>query len=116
MRNLIVAAALLAAALPAAANAATFRVPAYGDTVIDVNVCSPRVALSAVGDGDTDLDYVLEDPDGNVVETETSDADQMYLTFRTRIFRSDNMCRTFKLHVRNYGDVYNELSVHVHDA
>jgi hypothetical protein len=111
-------AALLVATFPTVAHAdvTTWHAAAYGEHVLDLKVCSPRASLTVIGDGDTDLDFLVTDPGGNVIASESSSQDRLNVTFRTGIYPSENICRTFKLHITNYGHVYNEFAVYIHDA
>lgn len=113
------AAAFLAATMFAGASdpahAEAFRINAGQTRMIDINACSYRIALSAVGDRDTDLDFWLYTPGGRLVHEDLDGTDMTFHTFDTGVEDGDG-CRTYRLRVQNLGQVYNLLEVTVEDV
>ena len=62
-----------------------------------------RVAIS--GDGDTDLDLIVVDERGNVVDSDVSPRDDAYVEWRTPV------TRRHRIVVRNLGRVYNDFLI-----
>ena len=73
-----------------------------GDLVLLVGDNGSEVAVE--GDGDTDLDFVIYDIDGNVVHNDADVTDVTYTTLDAGVYR---------LHIVNNGDVSNDLAVAV---
>ncbi len=103
------------------AASATVSAPAFADSYVaeadsweevDINVCSPRLYFRATGDGDTDLDFYVTDPSGETVYVDDDHTDYTWATLRTGIYPGSGRCRTFTLHVRNLGSVWNEFQLY----
>jgi hypothetical protein len=113
-----VGAALLAATMIAGvaspAHADAFRINARQTRTIDINACSHTVALSAVGDGDTDLDFWLYSPGGRLIHEDLDETDITFHTFGTGVELGDD-CRTYRLVVQNLGRIWNRLEVELED-
>lgn len=101
---------------PAAAprvNTRSLRVDAKANTTYELSICSQTVDLEIRGDGDTDLDFWITDPNGRQVH---SDMDSTDITFATvHSGRAAGTCAPFSLRIRNYGDVYNNVTVKLTD-
>ncbi len=97
-----------AISVPAAAQTESYRVEAYSEQTINLNICNPEVFISVNGDGDTDLDFVIRDSRGNTVH---SDFDTTDITFTTLHRRSGVQCENFELEVTNIGGVWNRYEV-----
>ncbi len=94
-------------------NNISVRIDANGERDVNLNLCSPSVYLQARGDGDTDLDFWVYDERGNQVHSDTDSTDLTFATLRNG--RSSGNCVDWRLHVRNFGNVYNQLSVTLTD-
>ena len=108
-----IAAAMLASlgaavAAPAAAQTDSFRVEANDINTIELSICNPEVYVSVRGDGDTDLDFVVRDPRGNIVH---SDYDLTDITFFTLIRQARSGCEEYAMDVTNLGSVWNRFEV-----
>lgn len=93
-------------------NTATYRVEAKGRHGVDFSICSPEVRIDVRGDGDTDLDFVVSDANGNVVHSDYGLTDQASFTIARR---SDMECEQFSMETINLGDVYNLYQVQMED-
>ncbi len=76
---------------------------------IDFKACGTSAELTARGDGDTDLDFVVRNSDGGVVHQDAASEDKTTATLAGLL--SD--CETFEMEVSNLGAVYNALLVMV---
>lgn len=108
-----IAAAMLASlgaaiAAPAAAQTDSFRVEANDINTIELSICNPEVYVSVRGDGDTDLDFVVSDPRGNIVH---SDYDLTDITFFTLVRQARSGCEEYSMAVTNLGSVWNRFEV-----
>ncbi|GAA0267908.1 hypothetical protein GCM10009127_04580 [Alteraurantiacibacter aestuarii] len=101
-------AAGLAISAPAFAQSDSYRVEANSTQTIDLNICNPEVYVSVRGDGDTDLDFSITNAAGSIVH---SDYDLTDITFASLYRRDGVACETFKLEVRNLGNVWNRYEV-----
>lgn len=117
MKRLPIAATLLAAlsalgtafsATPALAQSDSYRVEANDSYSVDLTICNPEVYVSVRGDGDTDLDFTVRDPNGQTVH---SDYDYTDITFFTLYRQARSGCETYQMDVRNLGNVWNRFSV-----
>ncbi|MAY19204.1 MAG: hypothetical protein CL955_01110 [Erythrobacteraceae bacterium] len=86
-------------------GAGTYRAEATSALLVNVPVCG-LTRLEVRGDGDTDLDFTLNDASG---ETVHSDFDLSDVTFVT--LDAPEACETYELTVDNLGEVYNEFTV-----
>lgn len=82
-----------------------FRVEANDTDVIAITACKPTVDIRVDGDNDTDLDFFLYDPSGNLVFSDTDTTDLMIYTLRTSA--GGGNCLNYRLEIRNLGSVYN---------
>lgn len=81
---------------------------AASDTqTIDFKACGTSANVSARGDGDTDLDYIIRNSDEGVVHEDAGETDETSATLTGLL--SD--CETFEMEVSNLGEVYNALMV-----
>ena len=113
MKHLSHAAVVLAAAssihaAPALAQTDSYRVEANDRTSIDITICNPEVYVSVAGDGDTDLDFTVRDPNGNTVH---SDYDLTDITFFTLYRLASSGCETHVMDVNNLGNVWNRFEI-----
>ena len=67
--------------------------------------CGIKAELTARGDGDTDLDFLVRNADGSVVHEDAATSDTTSVTLAGLL--SD--CETFEIEVSNLGSVYNAL-------
>ncbi|BDW81885.1 hypothetical protein MACH24_13230 [Erythrobacter sp. Dej080120_24] len=74
---------------------------------LDFKACGTSAAVSARGDGDTDLDFIIRNSDEGVVHEDAGETDETSVTLAGLL--SD--CETFQMEVANLGDVYNALMV-----
>ena len=93
---------------PAAAQSESFRVEANDSHTVDITICNPEVYVEVRGDGDTDLDFSVSDPRGNVVH---SDYDLTDITFFTLYRQATSGCEDYPMEVTNLGDVWNRFEV-----
>ena len=61
--------------------------------------------VAAIGDGDTDLDLIVYDSNGNLIESDLDYTDRCYVSFYPRY------TGTFRIVVKNRGDVYNRYTL-----
>lgn len=84
----------------------SIRVGAADVTVITETFAGGRTAeVTVIGDGDTDLDLVIEDENGNVICSGTGNHDREFCRW------SPVWTGTFQIGVLNYGRVYNDAIV-----
>lgn len=74
---------------------------------VDFKACGTSAVVSARGDGDTDLDFIIRNSDEAVVHEDAGESDETSATLSGLL--SD--CETFQLEIANLGDVYNALMV-----
>jgi len=86
-----------------------YRVEAYDTDTIALTVCKPRMDIRVDGDNDTDLDFYLYDPNGNLVFSDTDTTDLMIYTLRSSA--GNGRCLDYSLQIRNLGNVYNAYSM-----
>jgi hypothetical protein len=89
------------------------RSDANSNSSYSLNLCAPSVYLEVRGDGDTDLDFWVTDPSGNEVHADTDSTDITFATLNTG--RAYGSCATYRLRIRNYGDVYNQVEIKLTD-
>jgi hypothetical protein len=100
---LAAAPAARAATTHAVGGAGRFIAPAQRTVVHRFRFAAGRlVSLTVVGDGDTDLDFVLRGPDGRVLLSDVDGTDY------TRFVFVATRGGEYTLEVRNLGPVYNE--------
>lgn len=90
-------------------GAGDYRADANGSIQVDLPVCGVT-RLEVRGDGDTDLDFTINDESGDTVH---SDFDLSDVTFATLDPKGE--CETYALVVDNLGEVYNEFTVALTD-
>ncbi len=113
MKFFHIAAAALAAfvschAVPAMAQAYSYRVEANASTRIDMDICNPVVDVAVAGDGDTDLDFVVSNARGDIIH---SDYDLTDITFFTIVRTARSGCEDYAMDVTNLGNVWNQFAV-----
>jgi hypothetical protein len=91
-------------------GAGEYRADANSSITVNLPVCGVN-RLAIRGDGDTDLDFTVNDSTGNTVH---SDFDLSDVTFAT-LTPSLQECETFTVDVSNLGDVYNVFSIALTD-
>ncbi len=91
-------------------GAGEYRADANAALIVNLPVCGVN-RLEIRGDGDTDLDFTVNDSTGETVHT---DFDLSDVTFTT-LTPSLEECETFTVEVSNLGDVYNVFSVTLTD-
>jgi len=117
MRNTIktlvasVAAALAMMAPMANASGHYYIVDAFSESQITLTLCSQYVDLSVEGDGDTDLDFWVYGPSGELVASDVDVADWTQMRLTNPYFG----CVDYILIVRNLGAIYNEYLVNLWD-
>jgi len=74
---------------------------------LNLKACGTSAKISARGDGDTDLDYVIRNSDGAVVHENDDTTDVTSATLSG--LRSD--CEVFEMDIANLGNVYNAVMV-----
>ncbi len=87
----------------------TIRSEAGSNESYRLNLCAPSVHIEARGDGDTDLDFWISDPSGREVHSDTDSTDLTFATIATGV--SNGGCAEYRLRIRNYGNVYNNVAV-----
>ena len=90
--------------------ASTTRVKKYiiqGESTEKHNfkACGTSAKVSARGDGDTDLDFVIRNSDGGVVHEDDGTSDETIVQLDGLL----SNCETFEIEVTNLGPVYNAL-------
>lgn len=61
--------------------------------------------VTVIGDGDTDLDLYIYDMNGNLIVQDIDGTDQCVVVFYPSV------TKTYRIVVRNYGNVYNDFSI-----
>lgn len=89
----------------------SYRIDANASRTIDLNLCARTVRMEARGDEDTDLDFTVYDDRGNTVHTDNDLTDWTVATLRT----GGGGCYTYRLEVRNLGNVYNQMRLTLTD-
>ncbi len=74
---------------------------------VDFKACGTSAELTARGDGDTDLDFIVRNSDGGVVHEDDDLTDETTATLAGLL----SNCETFEMEVSNLGGVYNALMV-----
>lgn len=74
---------------------------------IPIKACGTSATVSARGDGDTDLDFVIRNADGGVVHENADTTDETSAELAGLL----DDCEVFELEVANLGDVYNAMMV-----
>ncbi len=74
---------------------------------VDFKACGTSAELTARGDGDTDLDFIVRNSDGGVVHEDDDLTDETSATLAGLL----SNCETFEMEVSNLGAVYNALMV-----
>lgn len=114
--TLLASLALVATAAPAMASSTQrFRADAGSDGTISISACSPRVRVAVRGDGDTDLDFYLYGSDGTLIFTDTDGTDYTSTDVTTGVPYGARYCVPLTLRVRNYGGVYNIMTISIID-
>lgn len=90
--------------------AGSTRVKKYivqGDTTEthSFKACGTSARVSARGDGDTDLDFIIRNSDGGIVHEDAGESDETSAQLAGLL--SD--CETFEIEVTNLGSVYNAM-------
>lgn len=91
----------------------SYRVDANARASLDLNICARMVDIVADGDDDTDLDFFLYGPNGNLVFSDTDFTDVMIYTIDNSGSRGN--CQPYRLEVANLGNVYNQYTVTMTD-
>lgn len=91
----------------------SYRVDANSTHKVDLSICSPEVLVDIRGDGDTDLDFVIRNAQGDIVHSDYDLTDQTSATLRRS---SGAGCESFELTTTNLGDVYNLYTVQLEDV
>ncbi len=106
-------AATMLTATPAAASQQEYRIDSNSESTINMDICSSSVEVYADGDNDTDLDFWIYDNNGNLVHTDTDSTDLTYYTVQSNA--GNGRCLPYRLKVKNYGDVYNNMQLRLTD-
>ena len=86
----------------------TDNVSAHDYDIWNVTLLAGESYLIVVeGDGDTDLDLYVYDENGNQVDSDTDYTDYCICTVTPR------RTGTFRVKIRNYGDVYNHYNLRI---
>lgn len=78
-----------------------------GYETISFRACGTSANVSARGDGDTDLDFIIRNADGGIVHENTDETDETSASLEGLL----DDCETFEMEVVNLGEVYNALMV-----
>lgn len=84
-----------------------YIIQANATETIPFRACGTSATVSARGDGDTDLDFVIRNADGGIVHENEDTTDVTSASLEGLL----DDCETFELEVVNIGDVYNALMV-----
>lgn len=86
----------------------TVLVDAGGSVSLPIDLCDAVTAIGAIGDGTTDLDFVIRDADGAIAYSNFELDD----SFHTRLTRRSNTgCETWTLEIENLGATTNMLKI-----
>lgn len=91
---------------------AKYIIEANATQTVDFRACGTSAQLTARGDGDTDLDFVVRNSDGAVVHEDDDLSDETEASLSGLL--SD--CETFEMDIVNLGEVYNAVVVMVEPA
>ena len=94
-------------ATAAQASVDEYSAGAGASVSVNLEVCSAETQLAVRGDGGTDLDFVVTDPSGDVVHTDTAVDDYISVVLE----KSSSGCGTYNLAVNNLGDESNAFTV-----
>lgn len=84
-----------------------YIIQANATETIAFRACGTSAQVSARGDGDTDLDFVIRNADGGIVHENEDTTDATSASLEGLL----DDCETFEMEVANLGDVYNALMV-----
>lgn len=85
------------------------RAEAESTQTYTLSLCAPSVYLEVRGDGDTDVDFWVYDPNGREVHSDTDSTDITFATLYSG--RSAGSCADFELRLHNYGSIYNQVEI-----
>lgn len=80
------------------------RVEANATESYNLRLCGRTVRVVADGDGDTDLDFDLYDPNGREIHSDYDETDMMVVTVN-----NTSSCGNYRLKVINRGSVFNAM-------
>ena len=98
---------LASVAAPALASVDEYSAGPNANVSINMEVCSAETQLAVKGDSSTDLDFVVTDPSGDAVHSDTAVDDYISVVLKKRA----SGCGTFNLAVTNLGEEMNSFKV-----
>lgn len=110
LAGVTIATAMLAGAAKAD-DYAVYRVEASDVDEINLRICH-SAQITIRGDGDTDLDFYVYGPNGNLVFRDVDGTDWTVVNLRP----GRRGCVNYKLYVQNHGGVFNRYAVDMVDA
>lgn len=96
-------------ASPREQSVSTYRVEANNEFWVDLTLCAPRIYFQAQGNGGTDVDYVIYDPNNRVVFEDYALHDRATTTINTTA--GNGRCEVFRVKLRNLGNTWNPIRV-----
>ena len=90
-------------------SVSTYRVEANDTYWVDLTLCAPRIHFEATGNGQTDVDYVLYDPNNREVFSDYALHDRATTTIRTN--GGNGRCEVFRLRLSNLGRQWNPIRI-----
>lgn len=96
-------------ASPRERSVSTYRVEANDTYWVDLTLCAPRIHFEGVGNGQTDVDYVIYDPNNREVFSDYALHDRATTTIRTTA--GNGRCEVFRLRLNNLGRTWNPIRI-----
>jgi hypothetical protein len=96
-------------ASPRERSVSTYRVEANDSYWVDLTLCAPRIHFEATGNGQTDVDYIIYDPNNREVFSDYALHDRATTTIRTTA--GNGRCEVFRLQLRNLGNQWNPIRI-----
>jgi hypothetical protein len=96
-------------ASPRERSVSTYRVEANDTYWVDLTLCAPRIHFEGVGNGQTDVDYVIYDPSNREVFSDYALNDRATTTIRTTA--GNGRCEVFRLRLNNLGSQWNPIRI-----
>ncbi len=94
---------------PRERSVSTYRVEASDAYWVDLTLCAPRIHFEGVGNGQTDVDYVIYDPNNREVFSDYALHDRATTTINTTA--GNGRCEVFRLRLNNLGQQWNPIRI-----
>jgi hypothetical protein len=94
---------------PRERSVSTYRVEPQDTYWVDLTLCSPRIHFEGVGNGQSDVDYVIFDPNNREVFSDYALHDRAAATIRTNA--GNGRCEVYRLRLNNLGTQWNPIRI-----